>query len=248
MGAEVRESASTTVQALYTELARHPGKQFGWATGKSNAETLGYEPRWLAALPDAVWASACAVGNPFSVAVLAAGEIVVDLGCGAGADLCIAAMMVGGRGYAIGVDLTPAMVEKAKVNATLANLCNVAVQVADIAALPLGDACADVVLSNGAINLSEHKPCVFKEAFRVLKPGGRFYFADMVRAAGGDTTTRESWANCVAGTVAPERYVEMLRTAGFCDAELVSFTAYKTAPTTVGALFRAHKPHGSRAR
>jgi arsenite methyltransferase len=109
--------------------------------------------------------------------------------------------------------------------------------------LPLENASADVVISNGTINLSSHKPCVFKEVFRVLRPGGRFQFADMVRdGVAADAPSCGSWADCVAGTVEPKRYLDMLEAAGFGDAEMISFTGYRTAPTTIGATFRAVRP------
>jgi SAM-dependent methyltransferase len=99
---------------------------------------------------------------------------------------------------------------------------------------------ADRVISNGAINLSPAKSCVSREVFRILKPGGRFWSADMVReSATAPAQGCGSWADCVAGTVAPERILEMLAAAGFRDAELVAVTGYKSAPTTTGAIFRA---------
>lgn len=134
------------------------------------------------------------------------------------------------------------MVAKAKETASLLGLSNVELHVADIVTLPLQDATADVVISNGAINLSSHKPCVFKEVFRILRPGGRFQFADMVRDDAVPAPSCGSWADCVSGTVEPRRYLDMLQAAGFGDAEMVSFTGYRTAPTTIGATFRARKP------
>ncbi len=145
--------------------------------------------RWLDNFPDSVWQSAAPVGNPFDLGPIMPGETVVDLGCGAGIDLCIAASIIGDSGRAIGIDITPAMVEKAKENAWLLGLWNIEVYVGDIADIPLGDVCADVVISNGAINLSAHKPCVFKEVLRLLKPGGRFQFVDMVRDGAGATSS-----------------------------------------------------------
>jgi ubiquinone/menaquinone biosynthesis C-methylase UbiE len=230
----------STIQQLYTALARYPHNPFGWGTGKENARTLGYAGRWLETLPGAVWESAAAVGNPFAVAAIAPGAVVLDLGCGAGADLCIAATLVGPEGRAIGVDLTPAMVEKARASAALMHLVNVEVVHGDFANLPLDNESVDVVLSNGAINLSEHKPCVFLETFRVLRRGGSFCFADMVRT--GEAAAEGSWAACVAGTVKPDRYVELLTSAGFRDARLVTLTGYKTAANTIGAVFSAAKP------
>jgi arsenite methyltransferase len=226
------------IQLLYTDLALHPEKDFGWGKGKESARQLGYDARWLDNLPDSVWQSAAPVGNPFDLGPVVPGQTVVDLGCGAGIDLCIAALLIGDSGRAIGIDITPAMVEKAKENARLLGLWNVG----DIADIHLGDACADVVISNGAINLSAQKPCVFKEVFRLLKLGGRFQFADMVRDGAGTTSDCGSWADCVSGTVDFQQYLEMLSAFGFLDPEFVSQVGYRTAPTTIGATFRARKP------
>lgn len=237
------------VQALYAELALHPEKKFGWGKGKANARALGYDPTWLTRLPAAVWESSAAVGNPFAIGPMPRGATVVDRGCGAGADACVAALLVGPCGRVIGVDVTPAMVAKARANAALAGFANVEILQADISDFPVADACADIVLSNGAINLSAHKPCVLKEAFRVLKPEGRLQIADMVRdpasiANACGETQDGSWANCVAGTLAPACFVEMLAEAGFANAEFLHTTNYRTSPETVGATFLARKPSG----
>lgn len=240
-------SRTETMRALYIELALNPAKDFGWAKGKENARALGYDPTWLKWLPAPMWESTAAVGNPFSLGPIGQGETVVDLGCGAGADACLAALLVGPKGRVLGVDMALAMVEKARANAALIGLRHLEIFEADIAALPIRDACADVVISNGAINLAARKARVLKEAFRVLKPGGRLYIADMVRdpsAAPRQCSAESSdvsWANCVAGTVAPACFVQMLAEAGFVDAELVATTGYRTAPETVGATFRARK-------
>ena len=235
-------SPTDGIRTLYTELALHPDRDFGWGKGKENARKLGYDARWLESLPDMGWESAAAVGNVFALGPLRPGEIVVDLGCGAGADLCIAALIVGDKGRVIGVDVTPAMIAKARNVAKTVGLTNVAFHEADMEALPLPDSFADIAISNGSINLSSHKPCVFKEIFRILKPGGRFQFADMVRQDSGEASACGSWADCVAGTVDLRRYLEMLSAAGFQEAELVSFTGYRTAANTIGATFRAWKP------
>jgi len=160
----------------------------------------------------------------------------------------VAALLVGRRGRVIGVDVTLAMVEKARANAKLAGLTNVEICEADMTGLPCPDACAHVVISNGAINLSRRKACVLKEAFRVLKPGGRLYIADMVREAGGQHTqstvgqSSGSWANCVTGTLTPSCFLQMVTEAGFAEATFVETTGYRTSAETVGATFRARKP------
>jgi arsenite methyltransferase len=132
------------IRSLYTELALHPDKDFDWGKGKENARQLGYDAAWLERLPEPVWQSAAAAGNPFDLGRIHAGETVLDLGCGAGADACIAALLVGSEGWVIGVDATPAMVEKARSNAQLAALTNVEVHEADMARLPFQDACSPV--------------------------------------------------------------------------------------------------------
>ena len=138
------------VRSLYTELANHPERDFGWGKGRDNARLLGYAVEWLDCLPQSVWESAAAVGNPFSLGPVNAGEKVVDIGCGAGADACVAALLVGVGGRVVGVDCTPAMRAKAAANATVAGLPQLEFHEADMRKLPLQDCCADVAISNGA--------------------------------------------------------------------------------------------------
>ncbi len=187
-----------------------------------------------------MWESAAGVGNPFSLGAMRSGDIVVDIGCGCGADVCISAILVGGKGRAIGIDITPAMITKARTASQVAGITNASFLVGSMEQLPFPDSLADVVISNGSINLSPHKPCVFKEIHRILAPGGQLLFADMVREGAADEQCG-SWANCVSGTVEPNSYLKMRAAAGFEDAELVEFSGYKTALTTIGATFRARK-------
>ncbi|MHC4106749.1 MAG: methyltransferase domain-containing protein [Planctomycetota bacterium] len=204
-----------------------------------------YDATWLDGVPEAVWESSAAVGNPFEIAPIENGQTVVDLGCGAGADACVAALLVGEQGRVIGVDLVHGMVAKARANVARMGLSNAEIREADMAKLPLPDGCADVVISNGAINLSPRKPCVLAEAYRILKPGVRMLVADMVRKdvpQTGTAESSESWADCVAGTVASECFLEMLAQAGFAQVRLLRTTPYQTAESTIGALFYAQKP------
>jgi arsenite methyltransferase len=234
------------VRLLYTELAQHPEKDFGWGKGRENARALGYAGEWLDTLPDNVWASAAAVGNPFSLGPIHAGETVVDIGCGAGADACVAALMVGKEGKVFGVDCTPAMIARACENAAASGLPQAVFQEAEMTKLPLPACSADVVISNGAINLAKDKRAVLGEVFRVLRPGGRLLIADMVRDPSAGVSTccseEESWTDCVSGTLDPETFLSMLGKAGFLHVELAGFTGYRTAVSTTGALFRAIKP------
>jgi arsenite methyltransferase len=236
----------TLLLELYTRLANEPASEFGWGKGKENARVLGYSEEWLDRLPDKVWESAAAVGNPFSLGPVQPGETVVDIGCGAGADACVAALLVGNDGKVFGIDCTPAMIEKAAGNATDSGLKQVVFHHAEMTALPLPDACANVVISNGAINLAEYKDLVLGEVFRVLRPGGRLQIADMVRdptkANSACCNTQESWADCVSGTLEPDAFLTRLVESGFQDVELVGFTNYKTAEKTIGALIKAVKP------
>ena len=231
---------------LYTRLANEPDSVFGWEHGKENARSLGYTDEWLNRLPACVWESAAAVGNPFSLGPVHSGEKVVDIGCGAGADACVAALLVGSDGSVFGIDSTPAMINKATRNATASGLTKITFQEAEMAETPLPDACADVVISNGAINLAENKDAVLGEVFRLLRPGGRLQIADMVRVPTTDDSAccsgEESWAHCVSGTLEPDVFMAMLETAGFLNVELTEFTGYKTATSTIGALIRAVKP------
>jgi len=233
------------VRSLYTELAKHPERDFGWGRGKGNAQALGYASDWLDGLADIVWESAAAVGNPFSLGPIHPGETVVDMGCGAGADACIAALLAGRQGKVFGIDCTPAMIAKASDNAAVSVLPQTEFIEADMEALPLPDGSADVVISNGAINLARDKSAVLAEAYRVLRPGGRLQIADMVRnTSAGDAAccaNKESWADCVSGTLDPETFVRLIEHAGFSNVRLIAYTGYRTARHTVGALFRAEK-------
>ena len=228
--------------ALYTKLAQRPDTDFGWRKGKDNARQLGYSDTWLRRLPDIVWESAAAVGNPFKLGEIGPGQTVLDVGCGAGADTCVAALQVGSAGKVIGVDCTPAMIDKARKSARHAALDNIEFHQADFANLPIADKSIDVVISNGAINLSENKVRVFQELYRVLKPGGRLQIADMVRVSEvccRSSSDEESWADCVQGTLPVDKLLEMIANAGFTDATLLELTGYKTSESTNGALMRA---------
>jgi arsenite methyltransferase len=240
-----KQSQLEQIQALYTELAETPNKDFGWGKGKENARSLGYTDEWLRTIPDVVWESAAAVGNPFTVSPIQKGQTVIDLGCGAGADACVAALLVGAEGHVIGIDCTPAMISKARCNAVVSGFVNLEFYVADMTSLPVADAYADVVISNGAINLAADKERVLAEAYRILCPGGRLQIADMVKdpsaARGACCCGDESWVDCVSGTLDPETFVRLIEHGGFSNVRLIAYTGYRTARHTVGALFRAEK-------
>jgi SAM-dependent methyltransferase len=167
------------VRGKYREVALKPGADFHFHTGRGLASRLGYDDGAVGALPDRAVESFAGVGNPFSLRRLTAGEKVVDVGSGAGFDSFIAAGQVGPGGQVTGVDMTPEMLDKARQTAGELGLGQVEFREGLAEALPVPDGWADVVISNGVINLCADKQAVLAEIFRVLRPGGRLQFADI---------------------------------------------------------------------
>jgi SAM-dependent methyltransferase len=169
------------VRAMYTRVAAEPDGEFHFHRGPDYAaERLGYDRAELAALPAFVTAAFAGVGNPHLIGRVPAGAGVLDLGCGAGMDLLLAARRVGPDGVAIGVDMTDAMLARAADGARAARLSNVSLRRGDATALPAEDECVDVVISNGVLNLVPDKAAALREIHRVLKPNGRLQIADIV--------------------------------------------------------------------
>jgi arsenite methyltransferase len=188
----------------------------------STSLKVGYSEADLLAAPDgADLGLGC--GNPQAIASIKAGEAVLDLGAGAGFDAFLAARQAGANGKVIGVDMTPAMIEKARANAAKIGAGNVQFRLGEIEHLPVADASVDVIISNCVINLSPDKPAVFAEAHRVLKPGGRLAISDVVATAPLPPVIAESvaaHAGCVAGAVEVAALRTMLERAGFGDIEI----------------------------
>jgi arsenite methyltransferase len=171
------------VSSIYARVAEDPTGDFHFHRGARYAvERLGYDAAELAWVPPESSASFAGVANPHAIATIEPGATVVDIGCGAGMDLLLAARRVGPSGRAIGVDLTPAMAERCRSAARATGLANVEVRIGDALALPIEDASVDVVISNGVINLVPDKVQAFAEIFRVLSPGGRLQLGDIVVA------------------------------------------------------------------
>jgi arsenite methyltransferase len=168
------------IQKTYTEVSTDPGHDFIFPTGRAWAEELGYPGEELARVPDASVDSFAGVANPWVLGRALPGETVLDLGCGAGTDLLIAAQMVGPEGRVIGVDMTPSMLDRARRSAEEMGLAGVELHQALIESLPVPDASIDLVTSNGVIDLVPDKDAALDEIDRVLRPGGRLQLADVV--------------------------------------------------------------------
>ena len=187
------------------------------------SEGLGYSADETNAVPEGSNLG-LGCGNPQAIAALKPGETVLDLGSGAGFDAFLAARAVGSTGRVIGVDMTPEMVTKARKNQAGGNYENVDFRLGEIESLPVADATVDVIISNCVINLSPDKPRVFREAFRVLKPGGRVAVSDIIALARIPDELRKDWelyTGCVTGASPVDDLKAMLKQAGFADIRIV---------------------------
>ena len=238
---------------LYTDLAENPKKNFGWDKGLDNAKAHDYKSEWIEKIPSKVWEYCAAVGNPFKDADIQEGNTVLDLGCGAGVDVLVASIFVGKVGKVYGLDITPKMVELAISHAKLMGVDNVEILEGSFENIDLEDESVDVITSNGAINLTLCKESVFAEIYRVLKPQGKIFFADMIDTSIDEglccsmekssccDNVEEDWANCVAGTMRKDELIELIKKSGFINVECTGHTHYTTADTTKGANFKAVK-------
>ena len=205
-----------------------------------------YDASLLAALPDDITGLSLGCGDPVTIAGLQAGETVLDLGSGAGMDCFLAAKQAG---HVIGVDMTPAMLDKANANKAKLGVQNVEFRHGQIESLPLEDDTVDVVMSNCVINLSPDKAAVFREAFRVLKPGGRLAVSDIVTEGEFSQSQRADaaqWAACVTGAIDAADYVAQIAAAGFVDVQVTDKSEQEVivteGPRVYSARVTARKP------
>jgi SAM-dependent methyltransferase len=217
------------VRDNYGRIAKQGGSCCGSPSsccGGSNSDTLreigrniGYSDDDLTGAPDGVNLG-LGCGNPVAIASLKQGEVVLDLGSGAGFDCFLAAKKIGEKGKVIGVDMTPEMITRARENARNGDYPNVEFRLGEIENLPVADSSVDVVISNCVINLSPDKECVFHEVFRVLKPGGRMIVSDIVLLKPLPEAVRtsvEAYVGCIAGASLKEEYLGAIRKVGFID-------------------------------
>jgi SAM-dependent methyltransferase len=244
------DATTETVRRRYAELAT-AATQAGTCCSADEQVVFGtsqYRPDDLAAVPATAGAASLGCGNPTAVAELAQGEMVLDLGSGGGIDVILSARRVGPTGKTYGLDMTDEMLDLARANAAEAGITNVEFLKGHIEAIPLPDASVDVVISNCVINLSTDKPAVLREAFRVLRPGGRFAITDVVADPDMDDATRadiDQWTGCIAGALTRNEYSDLLRHAGFDDIEIIE--THRVHEHAVSSIVRARKPSSSDA-
>jgi arsenite methyltransferase len=243
------------VRKRYAQLARGPhggGTCCGQASSCSSPVTeveasgIGASQYGQTAqdLPEAALAGSLGCGNPTSVAELAEGEVVLDLGSGAGLDVFLSARRVGPTGKAYGLDMTDEMLELARANQQKAAVNNVEWLRGTIEEIPLPDRSVDVVISNCVINLSADKARVLREAARLLRPGGRFAVTDIVADEQMDAATRQdmqAFTGCIAGALTPAEFEAHLAASGFVDIEICE--THRVHPMAGSAVIRARKPY-----
>ena len=183
------------INEKYANVATSPEGQFKYPTGRKGLEALNYDRALTEKLPNEVASSYCGVGNPFSLGKIYKGEHVLDIGCGAGVDTILAAIIVGPKGSAIGVDIVSEMIARAESNLRMMALDNVKFQKVSGEDLPFSDDTFDVVISNGAINLIPDKDAAMSEIIRVLKPTGRLMVADQIAAGSVQKDIKARLAN-----------------------------------------------------
>lgn len=234
-----KEEVTKQVRTRYGNIAKQNTSCGCSSTccGSSNTDTsrdiskdIGYSDADLDSVPEgANLGLGC--GNPIALASLKKGEIVLDLGSGAGFDCFLAASRVGTKGKVIGVDMTPEMLDKARENARKGNYKNVEFRLGEIENLPVADNSVNVIISNCVINLAQDKPKVFQEAFRALRPGGRLMVSDIVLTAELPQkimSSIEAYVGCIAGASQKNDYLDTIRAAGFKDVKVVDEVVFPT--------------------
>jgi SAM-dependent methyltransferase len=218
------------VKSMYRSVALEPHAEYHFEMGRALAERLGYAPPDLDAIPQAAIESFAGVGYYFDLAQLRPGETVADLGSGSGMDCFVAALKVGKSGRVIGIDMTDEQLAKAQALRDAGGFPQVAYRKGYIESTGLEDGTCDAVISNGVVNLAPEKAAVFREAARILKPGGRLALADIVTEAQlpeGITCNATLWAACIGGALQVDDYVAKIESAGLRVRELRDNPQYR---------------------
>jgi SAM-dependent methyltransferase len=208
------------VKEKYSEVASNPEAKFNFPVGRKFAESVGYPSELLDELPVSMWESFTGAGNPQPYVNIRPGEKILDLGCGAGLDLYLYAQATGSGGKVYGLDISGDMISKARRNMETLNVQNAEFLCAAADSTPLPDGSVDLVTANGIYNLSPDKNAIMREVVRVLRPGGRAIFAEIVLEASLPEEIRRNindWFRCIGGALPKNDFLDLLRSAGFSD-------------------------------
>ncbi len=235
------------VSQRYSQVATSPQDKFNFPVGRKFAESVGYAAELLDSLPAGMYESFTGAGNPQRYVNLAGGETLLDLGFGAGLDLYLYARKIGASGKVYGLDISQEMLNKTRRNLTQMGINNFELFCAPADRIPLSDASVDIVTSNGIYNLSPDKEAVLREVFRVLKPGGRTVFAEIVLQSPLEEEVRkniEDWFRCIGGALPESDFLALMQKIGFLRIEVLSKArnarcGHKLA---ICANIRAYKP------
>ncbi len=226
---DLKPIVTRAVQSLYTEVAIRPEKAYHFPLGLEALRYLGYPEEDLRRLPPTATESFAGVGYPHAANAIRPGDTVLDIGSGSGTDILYVSLRVGPAGKVYGLDITPAMIAKARANITKMGARNVQILEGDATKIPLPDGSVDVVTSNGVLNLVPDKPSAFREIFRVLKPGGRLQLADIVVQQDVGAVcglNPQLWADCIGGAAVEAEYLETIQDAGFRDVQVLRKVDY----------------------
>src|SRR5438876_8815256 len=226
---ELKPIITKAVKSLYTEVATRPDKAYHFPLGLEALRYLGYPEEDLRKLPPTATESFAGVGYPHAANVMRPGDTVLDIGSGSGTDVLYASLKTGRSGKVFGLDITPAMITQARANIARMGGKSVRILEGDATRIPLPDASADVVTSNGVLNLVPDKPAAFREIFRVLKPGGRLQLADIVVQVDVGAVcglNPQLWADCIGGAAVEPAYMETIRAAGFQNVRVLKRIDY----------------------
>lgn len=213
-----KKSVTEAVKEMYDDVATHPKQEFHFPTGRNSCLNLGYAKEELDPIPERATESFAGVGYPFQGKLIRPEQTILDIGSGSGVDAIVAAQKTGPDGKVFGIDITDAMIEKARRIIAETGIRNIEILKGHADSIPLEDQSVDVVISNGVINLVPDKMKVFEEIFRILKSGGGFQIADIVLkkpVSEKSKANAQLWAECIVGAEPVDEYTDIIRSAGF---------------------------------